>query len=138
MEAWCPLDSLWSRLPPGRVTVASIAGLDETVIATIHRHVEPVAQQRFRAVTVISFEGDVDRDTAPYLDRALHRAVSGGTPVCCDLGRVGFFGAAGARVVLSAVRHSRAVGGTFLLRGVPTISLRVLEVAGVDHSLIIG
>ena len=113
--------------PSPRLTcVASVAAPDDTVTAMIYRHTESTGSGP--GLVVITVDGDVDHDTAPYLDRVLRRTVASGQPVCCDLSRTGFFGSAGARVVAGAA----TTGGTFSIRGARKIIRRTLETAGVD------
>jgi anti-anti-sigma factor len=118
-------------LSPGRVTVASVADVDDTVLTMIYRHTEPTEVGQ---AVVISVEGDLDADAAAHLEHVLRRSIDGGTPVYCDLSCGGYFGSAGARAVLSAVGHAGDRGGVLLLRGVHGMPRRVLEVVGLNSS----
>jgi anti-sigma B factor antagonist len=120
--------------PPDQVTVASVADWDETVVAQFFRHVESLPAGGTR--TVVSVRGDLDIDTAPYLERALQRALGDSSAVCCDLGRTEFFGAAGATALLAGVRQARDAGAIFTVRGVHGIAARVLAAVGFDRTLI--
>jgi anti-anti-sigma regulatory factor len=122
---------------PERATVASITDTDDTVTAMIYRHAEPMVPEADLSLLVISVDGDVECDAAAYLDHILQQAMKDGTPVCCDLTRTEFFGAAGATVALYAAHRAAEAGSVFLLRGVHGISALVLEVVGFDQSLII-
>jgi anti-anti-sigma factor len=121
---------------PGRVMVASVVDLDDTVTATIYRHVEPIMPSADLHAVIITIDGDVDSDAAAHLEYTVRRALAGGTPVCCDLSGATYFGAAGASAVLAALRYAADAGALFLLRGARGMTLRVLEVVGVDRSLI--
>jgi anti-anti-sigma factor len=124
-------------LSPGRVTVASVADWDDTVVTMIYRHVEAASPEAVLGTVVISVDGDLDGDAAAHLDRALRRALAGGTPVHCDLNRTGFFGSAAARAVLSAFRYADETAATLRLRGVHGMRRYVLETVGLDRSLIL-
>jgi anti-sigma B factor antagonist len=121
---------------PDQVTVASVADADEIVVAQFFRHDEPLPAGDGGTRTVVSVRGDVDIDTAPYLERALQRALGDSSAVCCDLGRTEFFGAAGATALLAGVRQARDAGASFTVRGVHGIAARVLAAVGFDRSLI--
>lgn len=123
---------------PERATIASIADPDDTVTAMIYRHAEPMLSEAVQSLVVISVDGDVECDAAAYLDHILQQAMKDGTPVCCDLSRTEFFGAAGATVVLRVAHRAAEAGSVFLLRGVHGISALVLKVVGFDQSLIIA
>jgi anti-anti-sigma factor len=113
--------------------MASIAGLDNRVLAMIYVHLEPAADNSAESVLVISLEGEIDQEAAPYLDRALVRAFAGGTTVCCDLSGTVFFGTAGAIVLLDAAQHARDEKKSFVLRGVHGTAQRILDAVGLDH-----
>lgn len=122
---------------PDRVTVATVADLDGPVTAVIYCHLEPLLAEADLYLTVITIDGDVDSDTAPYLEYHLREAVSWGVPVCWDLARVGYFGAAGARIALSAAQQAAATGTMFLVRSARRMPRRVLEATGFDRHLIV-
>jgi anti-anti-sigma regulatory factor len=122
---------------PERVTIASIADPDDTVTAMIYRHAQPLVPEAALSLVVISVDGDVECDAAAHLDHILQQTMKDGTPVCCDLSRTDFFGAAGATVALRAAHRAAESGSVFLLRGVHGVSAIVLKVVGFDQSLII-
>jgi anti-anti-sigma factor len=124
-------------MSPDRTVVASVAGFDDTVIAVIYRHVELFVPDADLHLVVLSIEGDLDSDTACHLAPAVRQAIDAGAPVCCDLRSAGFFGAAGARVLLSAVQQASEVDCLFLVRGVRGMAGRVLAAVGFDRTLIL-
>jgi anti-sigma B factor antagonist len=124
-------------MSPDRMVVASVADCNDTVIAVIYRHVEPFVPAADLHVVVLSIEGDLDSDTAWHLQSAVREAIDTGSPVCCDLRSAGFFGAAGARLLLSAVQQAKEADTLFLVRGVPGMVGRVLAAVGFDRSLIV-
>jgi anti-anti-sigma factor len=122
---------------PVRALVASVADFDDTVIALIFRHAEPWVAEAGLFVTVISVDGDIEGDTAAYLDYTLQQALLGGAPVCCDLGRTDFFGAAAVGVVMAALRRAAEADTALLLRGVHGMSAVVLKAVGLERGVII-
>jgi len=124
-------------MSPDRTVVASVAGFDDTVLAVIYRHVETFVPDADLHLVVLSVEGDFDSDTACHLEPAVRRAIDVGAPVCCDLRSAGFFGAAGARVLLSAVQQASEADTLFLVRGVHGMVGRVLAAVGFDPALVI-
>jgi anti-anti-sigma factor len=79
-------------------------------------------------LTVVTAEGDLDRDTVALLRHALIQALDDGGPVCCDLARVTFFGAAAANLAFHAHARATTAGQQFLLRGASATTRRVLDV----------
>ncbi|AGZ42946.1 STAS domain-containing protein [Actinoplanes friuliensis] len=116
---------------PHRTVVAAVVGLDDVVIATVYTHTE--TDDQAPDLHVITVDGDVDRDTAPYLERALVRGLSVGQRVCCDLSRADFFGSAGAKVLFTAA----ATGGAFRVRGARGITRLVLDAVGFNRTLLV-
>jgi anti-anti-sigma factor len=121
------------RLFPDGVT-ATVADDDHTILVTISR--ADTARTGARPgdpLTVVAVEGEIDQDTAPLLRLALSQALDGRAPVCCDLSRVTFFGAAAVSTVLAARRQATALGQVFFLRGVQGVTDRVLTVVDPDR-----
>jgi anti-anti-sigma factor len=125
------------RSPAHPEVVASVTDLDDAEIAMIYRHVETIMPEAGLCATVVAVVGDIDRDTADHLDHALRRAAADGMPVCCDLARTEFFGAAGAKTMLDALDRADDSGTVFLLRGVHGMSRRVLAALGLDPVFIV-
>jgi anti-sigma B factor antagonist len=126
-----------SSRSPDRTVIASVAGVGETLTAVIYHCVEPFVPEADMHVVVIAVEGDLDSDTAAYLEPAVRQAIGAGGLVCCDFRRVGYFGAAGARVVMSAVEDAAECGTLFLVRGMQGMAWRVLEAVGFEWALVI-
>jgi anti-anti-sigma factor len=131
------MDSCFPARLPQRTVVASVADFDDAVIAVIYRHVEPFVPDADLQLVVLSVEGDLDSDTACHLEPAIQRAIDAGAPVCCDLGSATFFGAAGARLLLSAVRRASETETLFLVRGVRGMADRVLTAVRFDRALVL-
>ena len=124
--------SPWKPVDDG--LVASVAGLDGTVVATICRRLESVDGQTDAAdmMAVVAIDGDVDADTAPLLQQTLVHAIDERQRTLLDLHRAGFFGAAGVHVLLEAHRHATVHGRFFALRGVHGTAEQVLSIVGLD------
>jgi anti-anti-sigma factor len=103
----------------------------------VARHTEPINPSASisadRLVVVPS--GYVDMDTAPVLGAALANAVDSHPEVCCDLAAVGFFSAAGIRVLVMAHDRAGRSGSRFSIRGASGITHRVLRITQVDRLL---
>jgi anti-anti-sigma factor len=104
-----------------------------TVIVAISCYIGPCTPgPEPRDCLIVAIEGEVDLDTAPPVQDALLRALDGGKAVCCDLSRVTFFGAAGARALFTACRYAAGRGRTFGVRGAHGITRRVLTLTDPD------
>ncbi|MGI5211766.1 STAS domain-containing protein [Plantactinospora sp. CA-290183] len=79
--------------------------------------------------------GDVDLATAPLLQTALLTAVEQHPRVCCDLGRVTFFSAAGVSALLVAYNRAIQTGSRLTARRPHGITRRVLHLAGLEQTL---
>jgi anti-anti-sigma factor len=130
-----PLESppMWQLIGDG--VTASVAGYDGTVIATITRTVESSAAPAGvdGPLSVVTVDGDIDRDTAPLLEQALRLAIDDRLQTCLDMRRVDFFGAAGVHVLIAAYGHAASLRHCFVLRGVHGIADRVLTIVGLDR-----
>jgi anti-sigma B factor antagonist len=111
-------------------SVVSITGFDGTVIATVSRELK--SRDALPPYAVVAVDGDIDRDTAPVVEQALLRAIDDSRLACLDVHEVGFFGAAGVHMLVTAMRHAATLGHTLRLEGVHGITERVLAVAGLD------
>lgn len=111
-------------------TAAAVADASGTIILVVSRRTETSHTDGARAVplTVVAVDGDLDRDTVALLQQALIQALDGGGPVCCDLTRVTFFGAAAADLVFRTHRRASAAGQRLLLRGASPQTRRVMDV----------
>jgi len=125
-----PLDIAPPEIGPMAATIAD----DTSVLITVSRFVEPLsADAAGAALTVVAVDGEIDIDTTPLLRSLLMQALRGSNPVCCDLGGVTFFGAAGANTLLAVHRHATESGRDFSVRGVYGITGLVLSVADPDR-----
>jgi len=115
-------------------TVTTVVDGDGVTLVTISRRDCPAPPDtgRHDTSTVVAIDGDVDGDTGCLLRSVLEEALSERDLVYCDLGRAGYFGAAGANALFAAQRHARARGRTLVLRGVHSIAEMVLAVTGLD------
>ncbi|MET8359771.1 STAS domain-containing protein [Micromonospora sp. NPDC005171] len=132
----------------GQVTPAVLAGsrrdgflleLDSSGPSfQVTRHTEPTNLSSTISADrlVVAPVGYVDMDTAPRLGAALMNAIDSHPDVCCDLTGVGFFSAAGVRVLLLARDRAARVGSRFSIRGAGGITQRVLRITGVERLLL--
>lgn len=85
---------------------------------------------------IISAEGEIDIASAPVLDDAVEEAVSGGARhLAVDLRPTSFMDSTGLRSLISAHRRLGAGGGRLIVVPGDGPVRRLLEVAGVDHTL---
>ncbi len=84
---------------------------------------------------VVSVAGDIDRGTAPTLERRLAASLSGTRPVVVDLAEVDFLGVAGLEVLADADNAARARGiSLHVVRPAHDVG-RALDIAGLHHLL---
>lgn len=130
----CPAPSAAFESPvAGDGVVASLTGFDGIVIATISRTVESAGPDGDWAVVTV--DGDVDRDTAGLLERALLLTITERPRTCLDLARANHLDAAGVRVLFEAHRHAAELGHVFRLRGARGTVRRVLSIVGMDRAV---
>lgn len=132
------LDRLELPAEPFRDGVAAaVADEAGTIVFTVSRWAEPAGGGHTPVApwTVVAADGDIDHDTAPLLRYALVQALDDHGPVCCDLTRVTFFGAAAVDLVLRMHARAAASGQRFLLRGAPAMTERLLALVDPDRSL---
>ncbi|MGW4465059.1 STAS domain-containing protein [Micromonospora sp. NPDC004704] len=79
--------------------------------------------------------GEVDLATAPLLQEVLLSAVERHPQVCCDLGKVTFFGAAGVTALLVAHNRALQLGSRLTVRGAHGVTRRVLHLTGLERIL---
>jgi anti-anti-sigma factor len=112
------------------VISASVTAADGSVIAAVSRRVRPAGSGETGPEVVVSVRGDLDLDTAPLVQETLIQSLEGAERVCLDLAEVGFCGAAGVRVVITARQQAAARGRAFRLSGVHGLTERVLTLTG--------
>ena len=103
--------------------------MPETCLTVRTRRVTAADGTPARMVTV---SGEVDADTSAKLNAALLHAVEECVLVYCDLGGIGFFGAAGANVLSAAARRAASLGHRLELCGVHGLTERIVRIAGLD------
>lgn len=101
-------------------------GAQAAVSASVPRADEP---------PMITVTGDIDIDTAPLLHQVLIDALRAHPRVCCDLGGVSFFGAAGANALLAGNAYAVGRGADLTVRGVRGMARRVFEITGLSDLL---
>jgi anti-anti-sigma factor len=114
---------------------ATVADDARSILVRVSRPAEIALAGTGDLPSVVAIDGEIDQDTAPLVRLALTQALDGRLPVCCDLSRVTFFGAAAANAVLAAHRQATAAGNVFFLRGVHGITGRVLAIVDPDRVL---
>jgi anti-anti-sigma factor len=114
---------------------ATLAGADGTIVGTVTRHTEPAGSKSGHgdALVVVAVAGDVELDTASLLRTALTQAIDQHPRVCCDLSNAGYFGAAGANLLVRAHQHAVRIGHDFGVRGAHGFIDRVLRIVGLDE-----
>jgi stage II sporulation protein AA (anti-sigma F factor antagonist) len=81
--------------------------------------------------------GELCLASAPYLELALRRAKARASDlVMVDLDRVTFIDVSGMRVLMAAAKRVREAGGELMLMRVPLVVQRLLELTGVDKTLL--
>ncbi|WP_306207347.1 STAS domain-containing protein [Actinoplanes sp. RD1] len=120
--------------PPVTATMTSTDGV---VLMQFTRRSEHPGDARPDAppLIVVEVAGDIDAETEPLLHKTLTQTVRGNRRVCCDLGRVGFLGAAAVRTILAAVGEAERAGCDFTVRGLHGFGVRVFQVSGLDAFL---
>lgn len=96
--------------------------------STITRRTEHPAGGPARVVVTVT--DDVDHDSAPILRATLAEALDSSPRVCCDLGAVTFFGAAGAAALRDTHRMAQARGAEFTVRGARGLTRQILDFVG--------
>jgi anti-sigma B factor antagonist len=88
------------------------------------------------SVTVISLKGSIDAMTAPKITEFIQGRVSkGDIRLVADFGGVDYTSSAGLRVLLGAIKDTRAQGGDLRLAGVQPDVLKVLNLSGFTNIL---
>lgn len=89
-------------------------------------------QERMAAdVCILSLQGSIDAFTAPKITEFIQAQVGqGNVRLVADLSGVDYSSSAGLRVLLGAVKETRALGGDLRLAGVQPDVLKVLSLSG--------
>jgi anti-sigma B factor antagonist len=84
-------------------------------------------------VCVITARGDIDLVTAPELQDACDRCIDRGVRrLVIDLEAVDFIDSTSLRVLITALKRLRSLGGALALAGPQPQTLRVFKVTGLD------
>jgi anti-sigma B factor antagonist len=82
-------------------------------------------------VTLVEVTGDVDGYTAPSLNKALNDVLTKGhSRLLLDASQIEFLSSAGLRVLTSAQREARRLGGEVRLFGLSARVRKVFEMSG--------
>ena len=87
-------------------------------------------------VTVLSLKGSIDAMTAPKISEFIQGHVAkGNVKLVADFNGVDYTSSAGLRVLLGAIKDTRAQGGDMRLAGVQPDVLKVLNLSGFTNIL---
>ena len=87
-------------------------------------------------VTVISLMGSIDAMTAPKITEFIQAQITkGNIKLVADMGGVDYTSSAGLRVLLGAIKETRAQSGDLRLAGVQPDVLKVLNLSGFTNIL---
>ena len=87
------------------------------------------------SATVLRLSGELDRLTAPELERALAAAQGAGGPVIVALGDVTYLDMGGIRLLEAAARRAGDQGRPFIVVESPPVVRRVLQIVGFDRTV---
>ena len=95
-----------------------------------------IKEKHLGNATVISRAGSIDALTAPKITEFIQALVSrGNTKLVADFSGVDYTSSAGLRVMLGAIKETRALGGDMGLAGVQPDVLKVLNLSGFTNIL---
>jgi anti-sigma B factor antagonist len=95
-----------------------------------------IQARQMNDVTVLVLKGSIDAVTAPQITEFIQGQVAQGhTKMVADFGGVDYTSSAGLRVLLGAIKETRAQGGDFRLAGVQPDVLKVLNLSGFTNIL---
>ncbi len=87
-------------------------------------------------VTVLTLKGSIDAMTAPKITEYINRLVAKGhIKLVADFSDVDYTSSAGLRVLLGAIKDTRAQSGDMRLAGVQPDVLKVLSLSGFTNIL---
>jgi len=88
------------------------------------------------SITVLSLKGSIDAMTAPKITEFIQDQISNGNiKLVADFSGVDYTSSAGLRVLLGAIKETRALGGDLRLTGVRSDVLKVLNLSGFTNIL---
>jgi anti-anti-sigma factor len=92
--------------------------------------------KQVNGVTVLSLTGSIDAMTAPKITAYIHELVAkGNIKLIADFSGVDYTSSAGLRVLLGAIKETRAQSGDMRLTGVQPDVLKVLNLSGFTNIL---
>jgi len=92
--------------------------------------------KQVNGVTVLSLKGSIDAMTAPKITEYIHGLVAkGNIKLIADFSGVDYTSSAGLRVLLGAIKETRAQSGDMRLTGVQHDVLKVLTLSGFTNIL---
>ena len=95
-----------------------------------------IKDRQIDGVTVISLNGSIDAMSAPKITEFIQGQVAkGNTNLVADLGGVDYTSSAGLRVLLGAIKDTRAQGGDIRLTGIQPDVQKVLNLSGFTNIL---
>ena len=95
-----------------------------------------IKERSVNDVTVISLTGSIDAMTAPKITEFIHDQVAkGNIRLVADLGGVDYTSSAGLRVMLGAIKETRAQSGDLRLAGIQPDVAKVLNLSGFTNIL---
>jgi anti-sigma B factor antagonist len=95
-----------------------------------------IKDQQIDSVTVLSLTGSIDALTAPKITEFIQGHVArGNIKLVADFSGVDYTSSAGLRVLLNAIKETRAQGGDLRLTGVQPDVLKILTLSGFTNIL---
>jgi len=90
-----------------------------------------IKDKQVNGVTVLSLSGSIDAMTAPKITEFIQGQVANGnTKLVADLSGVDYTSSAGLRVLLGAIKETRAQSGDLRLTGIQPDVQKVLSLSG--------
>lgn len=95
-----------------------------------------IHDRQVNGVTVLALTGSIDALTAPKIAEAIQAQIGkGNIRLVADMSGVDYTSSAGLRVILGAIKDTRAQGGDFRLAGVKADVMKVLSLSGYTNIL---
>jgi anti-sigma B factor antagonist len=95
-----------------------------------------IQDRQVNGVTVLSLTGSIDAMSAPKITEYIHELVAkGNINLVADFSGVDYTSSAGLRVLLGAIKETRAQSGDMRLTGVQPDVLKVLNLSGFTNIL---
>jgi len=95
-----------------------------------------IKNKQVDGVTVLSLNGSIDAVTAPEITEFIQAQIAkGNTKLVADLSGVDYTSSAGLRVLLGAIKETRAQSGDLRLAGIQPDVQKVLNLSGFSNIL---